>query len=89
MIGIGAAGVYSVGSKLGHCSQLIYTAFAGGWQYFAFSTMKEDKQVETNSMIFEYLGIISFITTTLICALSYSLFRIQGLLSYRDRAFVL
>ncbi len=76
MIGIGAAGVYSVGSKLGHCSQLIYTAFAGGWQYFAFSTMKEDKQVETNSMIFEYLGIISFITTTLICALSYSLFRI-------------
>jgi O-antigen/teichoic acid export membrane protein len=34
MIGIGAAGIYSVGSKLGHTSQLIYTAFAGGWQYF-------------------------------------------------------
>ena len=42
MIGIGAAGIYSVGSKLGNVSQLIYIAFAGGWQYFAFSTMKED-----------------------------------------------
>ena len=46
MVGIGAAGIYSVGSKLGHCSQLIYTAFAGGWQFFAFSTMKEDNQVK-------------------------------------------
>ena len=49
MIGIGASGIYSVGSKLGHCSQLIYTAFAGGWQYFAFSTMKEENQVKSNS----------------------------------------
>lgn len=76
MIGIGAAGIYSVGSKLGHCSQLIYTAFAGGWQYFAFSTMKEDDQVKSNSLVFEYLGIISFIATSFICALSYPLFKI-------------
>lgn len=76
MIGIGAAGIYSVGSKLGHASQLIYTAFAGGWQYFAFSTMKEDNQVKSNSMIFEYLGIISFATTAFICALSYPIYRI-------------
>lgn len=76
MIDIGAAGIYSVGSKLGHASQLIYTAFAGGWQFFAFSTMKEDNQVESNSMIFEYLGIISFVTTTFICALSYPIYRI-------------
>lgn len=75
MIGIGAAGVYSVGSKLGNCSQLIYTAFAGGWQYFAFSTMKEDNQVKSNSLVFEYLGIISYITTSYICALSYWLFK--------------
>ena len=61
ILGIGAAGIYSVGSKLGHCSQLIYTAFAGGWQYFAFSTMKDDNQVKSNSMIFEYLGVISFV----------------------------
>ncbi len=76
MIGIGAAGIYSVGSKLGNCSQLIYTAFAGGWQYFAFSTMKDDNQVKSNSLVFEYLGIISFVATAFICAWSYPIFRI-------------
>lgn len=76
MIGIGAAGIYSVGSKLGNCSQLIYTAFAGGWQYFAFSTMKDDDQVKSNSLVFEYLGIISFVATAFICAWSYPIFKI-------------
>lgn len=76
ILGIGAAGIYSVGSKLGHCSQLIYTAFAGGWQYFAFSTMKDDNQVKSNSMIFEYLGVISFVATAFICAWSYLIFNI-------------
>ena len=41
-----------------------------------FSTMKEDNQVKSNSMIFEYLGIISFATTAFICALSYPIYRI-------------
>lgn len=76
ILGIGAAGIYSVGSKLGHCSQLIYTAFAGGWQYFAFSTMKDDNQVKSNSMIFEYLGVISFVATAFICAWCYLIFNI-------------
>ena len=76
MIGVGAAGIYSVGSKLGHASQLIYTAFAGGWQFFAFSTMKEKNQVKSNSMIFEYLGIISFVATLFICAWSYPIFKV-------------
>ena len=76
ILGIVAAGIYSVGSKLGHCSQLIYTAFAGGWQYFAFSTMKDDNQVKSNSMIFEYLGVISFVATAFICAWSYLIFNI-------------
>lgn len=76
MIGIGAAGIYSLGSKLGQTSQLIYTAFAGGWQYFAFSTMKEDNQVKSNSMVFEYLGIISFAATAFVCALAYPLFKV-------------
>lgn len=76
IIGVGAAGVYSVGSKIGNCSQLIYTAFAGGWQYFAFSTMKENNQVKNNSLIFEYLGIISYMATAFICAISYPLFEI-------------
>lgn len=76
MIGIGAAGIYSVGSKLGHASQLIYTAFAGGWQFFAFSTMKDNNQVKTNSLIFEYLGIISFAATSFICAWSYWIYKL-------------
>lgn len=76
MIGLGAAGIYSVGSKLGHCSQLIYTAFAGGWQYFTFVTMEEKNQVKNNSIIFEYLGILSFVATSFICAWSYGIFEV-------------
>ena len=70
LIGPSATGIYSVGAKLGHASQLIYTAFAGGWQYFSFTTMKEQNQVETNSRIFEYLGVISFACTTFVFALA-------------------
>ena len=76
LLGVGAAGIYSVGSKLGHASQLIYTAFAGGWQFFAFSTMKEENQVKSNSMIFEYLGVVSFVATSFVCAWSYLIFKI-------------
>ena len=76
MIGIGAEGVYSVGSKLGHASQLIYTAFAAGWQYFAFSLMKEKNQVKSNSRIFEYLGIISFVCSMMVFALSDPIFKL-------------
>lgn len=76
MVGIGAAGVYSVGAKLGHASQLIYTAFAGGWQYFAFSTMKDENQVESTSNIFEYLGVISFICTAFIFVLARSIYQL-------------
>ena len=76
MLGVGAAGIYSVSSKLGHISQLIYTAFVGGWQFFAFSTMREENQVKNNSIIFEYLGVISFAVTSFMCAWSYILFRV-------------
>lgn len=60
MLGSTELGIYSVGAKVASVSQLLYTAFAGGWQYFAFSTMKDDDQVELNSKVFEYLGVISF-----------------------------
>lgn len=63
-------GIYSIGSKLGLASQLIYIAFSGGWQFFAFSTMKEENQVESNSRIFEYLAIISFSATAFVFAFS-------------------
>lgn len=59
ILGASELGIYTVGSKVASISQLIYSAFAGGWSYFAFSTMKDEKQVETNSKIFEYLGVIS------------------------------
>ena len=69
-----ATGIYSVGAKLGMCSQLIYTAFAGGWQYFAFSTMNEKDQVQSNTNIFEYLGIISFICTFGVFTLAHPIY---------------
>lgn len=76
IIGAKANGIYSVGAKIGSISQLIYIAFTGGWQYFAFSTMNEDNQVETNSKIFEYLGAISFSAAMIICAVSKNFFEI-------------
>ena len=63
-----ATGVYSVASRIGHISNLIYTAFAGGWQYFAFSTMNDDDQIQMKSNIYEYLGVISFAATILLMA---------------------
>ena len=70
MLGVQANGIYSIGSKLGLASQFIYQAFAGGWQYFAFSTMKEENQVASNSKVFEYLGMVSFASCMFICAIS-------------------
>ncbi len=75
VMSIAAAGIYSVGSKLGSASQLIYMAFAGGWQYFAFSTMKEENQVASNSKVFEYLGILSFAAFAFVCGFSYWIFK--------------
>lgn len=71
-----ATGIYSIGAKLGHASQLIYTAFSGGWQFFAFSTMKEKNQVKSNSMIFEYLGVVSFICSMFVFALAKPIYNI-------------
>ena len=76
LMNVGAAGIYSIGAKLGQVSQLIYAAFAGGWQYFAFSTMKEENQVESNSRVFEYLGVISFSASIFIAAFSYFLYHL-------------
>lgn len=76
LLNVGAEGIYSVGSKLGHASQLIYMAFAGGWQYYAFSTMRDKDQVGSNSRVFEYLGVISYVATAFVCALSFSIYRL-------------
>lgn len=76
LLSIGAAGIFSVGAKLGHASQLVYTAFAGGWQYFAFATMKEKDQVKSNSLIFEYLGVISFTVSMFVFALAKPIYEL-------------
>ena len=76
MLSIDAAGIYSVGAKFGAISQLIYTAFSGGWQYFAYSTMKDEDQMDVNSRIFECLGIISCVSMIFLCIVIYSIFSI-------------
>lgn len=63
LLGNDQVGIYAIGSKIGQISQLIYTAFAGGWQYFSFSTMKDDDQVEMTSNILEYLGSITIVSS--------------------------
>ena len=65
MLGTAQEGIYSVAGKIGQISNLIYTAFAGGWQFFAFSIMKDDDNVKVISKVFEVLTLISLITTIL------------------------
>ena len=76
LIGTEWNGIYAVGAKIGQISQLIYTAFAGGWQFFAFSTMKDDDQVKMTSNIFEYLGIITFSSGMIMASLSEIVFKL-------------
>ncbi|MGL5459943.1 MAG: lipopolysaccharide biosynthesis protein [Cetobacterium sp.] len=59
MLNMKEVGVYSVGTKVASISQIVSSAFAGGWTYFSYLTMKDKDQKKMNSLIFEYLGIIS------------------------------
>ena len=54
-----AVGMYGIGSRLAGVSALIYMAFAGGWQYFAFSTMNDNDHTRLMSNVFEVLGVLS------------------------------
>lgn len=63
LMGSEANGIYAVAAKFGQISQLIYTAFAGGWQYFAFSIMKDKDNKQVISKVFEFLLIVSLVTT--------------------------
>lgn len=76
LMGMAQTGIYSAGAKMGQLSQLIYLAFGGGWQFFAFSTMKEKDQVKTNSFVLEYLGTVSFAVTMLVFALCRPIYNI-------------
>ena len=76
ILGNDQVGIYAIGAKIGQISQLIYTAFAGGWQFFAFSTMKDNDQVKMTSNIFEYLGIISFVAGMIMTVMSEWVFEL-------------
>lgn len=65
MIGQDAVGMYGIGSRLAGVSALIYMAFSGGWQYFAFSTMKDSDHVLLISRTFQTLALLSFAATLL------------------------
>lgn len=69
VLGTTAVGVYAVGAKVAQISQLMYTAFAGGWQYFAFSTMKDRDQVEMLTLIFEILEGVVFVFSILVLSI--------------------
>lgn len=88
MLGNQAVGVYAIGAKIGQISQLIYTAFAGGWQYFSFSTMKDQDQVKMTSDIFEYLGSIAFCAGIMMATLCNWFFRILFTGEYQRGAIV-
>ena len=83
-MGTSATGLYSVGSKLGLASQLVYMAFSGGWQYFTFSTMKNPDQVKNNSMIYEAFAIVSFCGAMIICSISYPIYSMLFIGDYVD-----
>lgn len=65
LIGTDSSGVYAVAGKIGQVSQLIYLAFAGGWQFFAFSIMRDEDNVAVISKVFEILTAVSLVTTIL------------------------
>ena len=65
ILGTDYSGIYAVGAKIGQISQLIYLAFAGGWQFFAFSIMRDEDNVRVISKVFEILAALSFVTTLL------------------------
>ncbi len=74
MLGLDELGIYSVASRIAQISQFIYTAFAMGWQYFAFSTMNDKDQKKLTTNIANYLMIISIVATMGVTALSKVLF---------------
>lgn len=59
MLGTGELGIYAVGSKVAHISTLVYASFSGGWQYFAFSTMRDNDYKKMMGKIWEVLFVLS------------------------------
>ncbi len=69
-------GIYAIGAKCGQVSNLICLAFTGGWSFFAYSTMNEENQVNHYSKLFEFISVIVFCASVLMCAMSYLFYRV-------------
>ena len=65
-LGATELGVFAIGSKYAGISSFIQAAFAGGWSFFTFSTMKDKDQTEMKSKIFESLLMIIVVVYTLL-----------------------
>lgn len=52
-------GIYSIGARVASVSTIIYAAFSGGWQYFAFSTMRDEDYKYMMGKVWEVLFVIS------------------------------
>ena len=61
LLGLDELGIYSIGARVASISLFVYTAFSGGWQYFAYSTMKDKDQVQLTSKVFEYLSVFTIV----------------------------
>ncbi len=66
ILGADCSGIYAVAAKIGNVSQLIYLAFAGGWQFFAFSIMRDKDNIKVISKVLEILSVISFAATLVV-----------------------
>lgn len=82
IIGLNDLGIYSVASKIAQISQFIYSAVAMGWQYFAFSTMKDDDQKELITLAIDYILAVSTIMTILVTTFSKEIFVLLAKNSY-------
>lgn len=74
LLGNNYVGIFGIGARVASVSQIVQAAFAGGLQYFAFSTMKDSDQVEMTSKIFEYLALVSFSAFVVILPFTHFIF---------------
>lgn len=88
LIGMEAVGLYGIGARIAAISQGIYIAFAGGWQYFAFSTMKDNDHTLIMSKVFEALCILSIVSLALLLPWVDLLFKMITTETYYQGAIV-
>lgn len=69
-------GIYSIGAKVGSVSGVLQNAFASGWAYFAFSTMKDADQKEMIARIFRLFTLICVVMSLSVMAFISPVFRI-------------